>query len=64
MAIVMDRICFRFVEYFNTSAEKLHEYELVKSVLTHSFKRPLLYRKVACNVIEPAKGQKFAPPQA
>lgn len=62
MAIVVDKIAFRFVEYFNESYSRFHEYDLIDATVHHMFKKPVLYRKVACNVIEPADGQKFALP--
>lgn len=62
MAVIVDKIAFRFVEYFNESYSRFHEYDLVDSTVHHMFKKPVLYRKVACSVIEPADGQKFALP--
>lgn len=62
MAVIVDKIAFRFVEYFNESYSRFHEYDLVDATVHHMFKKPVLYRKVACSVIEPADGQKFALP--
>lgn len=62
MAVVLDKIGFRFIEYFNESYSRFHEYDLIDATVHHMFKKPVLYRKVACNVIELAEGQKFALP--
>lgn len=64
MAIVLDKIAFRLIEYFNESYSKFHEYDLVESTVHHLFKKPILYRYVNCSVIELADEQKFALPLA
>lgn len=62
MAIVLDKIAFRLVEYFNESYSQMHPYDLVEATVHHMYKKPVLYRYVSCTVIEPADGQKFALP--
>lgn len=60
MAVVVDKICFRLLEYFNESYSQFFPYDLVDATVHHMFKKPLLYRYVACNVVEPGVNQKFA----
>lgn len=62
MAIVLDKVAFRFVEYLNESYSHFHEYDIVNSTVHHMMKKPVLYKKVACQVIELAEGQKYALP--
>lgn len=62
MAVVVDKIAFRLIEYFNESYSMFHPYDLVEATVHHMYKKPVLYRKVACNVLELAEGQKFALP--
>lgn len=62
MAIVMDEICYKFVEYFDETREQEFPYDMVESIIQHTYFKPMLFRKVTCNVIEPAKGQKYALP--
>lgn len=62
MAMVVDKVAFRLVEYFNETYSQFHPYDLVEASVHHMFKKPVLYRYVAANVIELAEGQKFALP--
>lgn len=62
MCMIVDKAAFRLIEYFNESYSRFHEYDLIDATVHHMFKKPVLYRKVACTVLELAKGQKFALP--
>lgn len=62
MAVIVDKVAFRFVEYFNESYSRFHEFDLVEATVHHMFKKPVLYKYAACTVVEPAEDQKFALP--
>lgn len=62
MAVVLDTICFRLVEYFNESYSDFFPFELIDATVHHMFKKPVLYRYTACTVIELGKDQKYAVP--
>lgn len=64
MCIVLDKMAFRIIEYFNKVYDQFHAYDLVDSKVTHVYKKLVLYRIVACNTLELAKGQKYAVPIA
>lgn len=63
-AIVLDRICFRLITYFNELFSEFFPYDLVDASIHHIMKKIVLYRYVACNVIELGKDQKYALPLA
>lgn len=62
MAIVLDKISFRLVEYYREVYNQFHAYDLVDSKIEHIYKKIVLYTKVACNTLELAAGQKYAAP--
>lgn len=64
MCIVIDKLAFRIIEYFNREYDQFHAYDLVDSKVTHVYKKLVLYKIVACNTLELAKGQKYAVPIA
>lgn len=61
MAVCIDRTAFKLVRYFNESYNQFHPYQLVESRVDHMYIKPVLFRKVPCTVLEPAKGQKYVP---
>lgn len=62
MAAIFDSVCFRLVEYFNESYSQFFPFDLIDATVHHMFKKPVLYTKVACTVVEPGKDQKYAAP--
>lgn len=62
MAIILDKKCFRGVQYFNAKYENFFSYHVTESVVEHLYIKPCLYRYVNCVVVQPAKGQKYALP--
>lgn len=61
MAVCIDRTAFKLVRYFNESYNQFHPYQLVESRVDHMYIKPVLFRKVPCTILEPAKGQKYVP---